>query len=150
MILVLAIGETLLQEFDREVPLTRRLLERVPDAPDWRPHPRAMSIGELAAHVADLLDYSRNLLDAPGYDLLSATGVRRVYADRAALLAAFDAAAARARAALAARTDAALLERWRFLRGTEEIFSAPRSLVFRRFLLNHLVHHRAQLGVYLR
>lgn len=147
------VGAALIAELDREMAITRRVLERVPldeGLGDWRPHPRSMSLAELAAHVAGLLAYARNLLDAPGYDLERAAGPRETFGTRAALLTAFDDNGARARLALAVKTDADLLTHWKLSRGKEELFTAPRVLVVRRYLFNHLVHHRGQLSVYLR
>jgi uncharacterized damage-inducible protein DinB len=142
----------LLAELDRELAVTRRLLERVPDAEAaWRPHERSFSLGELAAHLVHVLGYAKNLLTEPGYDLLASTGKgTRAYATREALLEAFDRRAASARQLLATRSDADLHGSWQLSRGREEVFTAPRGLVLRRFLFNHLVHHRGQLTIYLR
>ncbi len=97
-----------------------------------------------------MLGYARNLLTERGYDLLDATGSPgRAYPTREALLAAFDRRAAAARQLLATRSDADLYGEWRLTRGREEVFIAPRGLVLRRFLFNHLLHHRGQLTVYL-
>jgi uncharacterized damage-inducible protein DinB len=141
----------LVAELDRELALTRRVLERVSETDaDWRPHARSFSMGELAAHLVHVLGYARNLLTERGYDLLDAKGSPgRAYPTREALLAAFDRRAAAARQLLATRSDADLYGEWRLTRGREEVFIAPRGLVLRRFLFNHLLHHRGQLTVYL-
>jgi uncharacterized damage-inducible protein DinB len=143
-------ARTLLEEFDRETTATRRLLACVPDRLAWQPHPRSMTLGELGQHIVDVLGYARNLLVEPGYEMRDAAGPRRTCTSPADLLAAFEAGVAATRVLLLDTTDLTLFERWRLSRGRDELFSAPRGLVVRRFLLNHLIHHRAQLTVYLR
>jgi uncharacterized damage-inducible protein DinB len=141
-----------LTEFDHEIGLTRRLLERVPaGASDWRPHPRSMSLGELAAHLADVPRWAPSMLRTTGYDMaLGRSGPPEPFASREALLVAFDAHASAARQALASASPVELRQPWTLRSGAHEVFTQPRAGVLRRFLFSHLVHHRGQLSVYLR
>ncbi len=144
--------QTLLSELDDELALTRRLLERLPEtALAWRPHGKSMSLGELASHLAEILRWGLPILERSGHDLehdaqSHPTGVPSA----AAALEAFDRAAADIRRALAGRTDAELASPWSLTQGRDLVMSLPRGAAVRRFLLNHLVHHRGQLTVYLR
>lgn len=146
----MAIADTLLPEFDREITTTRKLLERLPEAQlAWRPHTKSMSLGELAAHVATLPMWGAVTLGRADFDL--AGGVERPpMGTRAEILAAFDRFAADTRQALTGRTDAELLAPWTLRRGTEVVFTMPKAIVWRGFVMNHLIHHRGQLSVYLR
>lgn len=135
-----------LPEFDREMAITRRLLARVPDAdPDWRPHPKSFSIAHLAQLVADMPRWLDDMLRRPGLDLAAQPGYRNE--PTAALLAAFDANVARARGALEHPTDPDAP--WRLTYGAQVLSEEPRGVVVRTHL-SHMIHHRAQLGVYLR
>ena len=144
------IADTLLPEFDHEMSVTRKLLERVPEEKfDWKPHPKSMSLGGLATHVANipywgLVTLTQSELDVAGSPTLEPA------ATRAELLAAFDQRVAETRAALAGRGDGELMSPWALKRGTQTIFAMPKAAVWRSFVLNHLVHHRGQLSVYLR
>jgi uncharacterized damage-inducible protein DinB len=142
----------LLTEFDEEIARTRDLLARLPaGASDWRPHPRSFSLGQLAAHIVHVLGYARNLLMEPACDLSDTTSAPVTpYPTGEVLLEAFDRRASAARQMMATRSDADLYGPWQMMRGRDEIFVAPRGLVLRRFLLNHLIHHRGQMTVYLR
>lgn len=150
----MSLAALLLPELDAEFASTRKLLERVPQGRnEWRPHAKSMTLGRLAAHVADVPGYipptfARDSLDiappgAPPYQPPELTTV-------AALLRAFDRNAAAGRAALAAAPDGAFQQPWTFLYGGNTLWTRPRLDVYRSFCVNHLVHHRAQLGVYLR
>jgi uncharacterized damage-inducible protein DinB len=142
--------DALLPEFDHEMATTRRLLERVPeDALAWRPHPRSYTLGELAQHVATLPMWGHVTLAQSEIDL---AGDPRIPAatSRQALLAGFDEQVARARAALTGRTDAELMAPWSLKRDGETLFTMPKATVWRSFVMNHLVHHRGQLSLYLR
>jgi uncharacterized damage-inducible protein DinB len=145
--------DALLPEFDREMGVTRRLLERVPDGQfAWQPHPKSMTLGRLAEHLAELPQWvGATVLDSS----LDLATTRRPDgyqppATRAAVLTMFDQNVAAARGVLAGRSDAELMAPWSLLRGEQTIFTMPKAGVLRAFVLNHIVHHRGQLSVYLR
>jgi len=144
-------AELLLQDFDMEMANTRRTLERIPeDKPDYKPHEKSMPMGKLARHVATLPKLGTFILTTPSLDLTTAKWPEMTFSTREKLLADFDALAAEAHAALAAASDADLAAPWKFSFGEKVISNGPRSLAFRHMFFNHLIHHRAQLGVYLR
>jgi uncharacterized damage-inducible protein DinB len=147
-------SEMLLPEFDQEMANTRKTLERVPDARfDWKPHEKSSSLGGLATHLANIPSWTVHTFekdeldiappDAPPFRLEEAKS-------RADLLEAFDTNVAAARAVLTNAADAAWREPWSLLRGGNQIMTLPRAAVMRGFVMSHLIHHRAQLGVYLR
>lgn len=144
--------ELALTEFDREMATTRKILERVPmEREDWAPHPKSTKLGELASHVARLARNTGMVLTTD--ELNFATTDRSAWAPvhtREELLSGFDANVTASRAALADATDEQLAGKWTLRWGDRIIFSEPRALVHRSFSMNHLIHHRAQLGVYLR
>ena len=149
----MSIAQTLLPEFDHEAAVTRTVLERVPEAhADWRPHPKSMALGQLAIHIAAIPGWGIVTLRDRELDLAPPGGGPRPaqWESLAATLALFDAQIARARAALVATTDLELAQPWTLKKAGEKVFTAPRASVLRSFVLNHAVHHRAQLGVYLR
>ncbi len=139
-----------LSEFDREMGTTRRVLLRVPgDRLSWRPHPRSMTLGRLATHVAEIPGWAQGILESPGFDLAD---IPEAAEDAAAdaVRARFEAAAARARAALAASTDARLVETWTLRKDGLVLLTLPRIVALRTECLYHVTHHRGQLTVYLR
>jgi len=141
----------LLPEFDREMATTRTVLERVPeDRFDWKPHAKSFSLGALATHVATLPVWATETLTHPDIDLDPNQAPPSALPSRKELLAAFDTNVAAARAALVGKTDAELLATWSLKRGGRTLFTMPKTAVLRSFVLNHLVHHRGQLTVYLR
>jgi uncharacterized damage-inducible protein DinB len=148
----MTIAETLLPEFDRETGVTRRLLERVPEGQfDWQPHAKSMTLGRLAEHVAELSDWVGVAVTRDGFDMETPRPPDYQPArTRNALLALFDAKSAAARATLAGRTDGELLAPWSLRRDGKTLFTMPKNAVLRFFVLNHMVHHRGQLSVYLR
>ncbi len=150
-----SIRAVLLQELGPEADRTRRSLERVPaDRWDWRPHEKSASMGQLAGHVATLPSFVRTILTTQRFDMMTppAGYVRPQPPDTAAeLVPASERAFAQAREALGAARDEDLFAPWSFTAGEQRIVSGlPRYLAIRNFVCNHLVHHRAQLGVYLR
>lgn len=148
----MTIKETVLSEFDDEIAITRRVLSRLPDAAfAWKPHERSMSLGGLATHLARIPHWGTSILEHDGYDLAQA-GTSSVPDEpsRAAVLEMFDRHATEVRRALVGRTAAELAAPWSLRSGGKLIMSLPRATALRRFLLNHLVHHRGQLTVYLR
>ncbi len=149
----MALVDALLPEFDHEIASTRRLLDRLPEQQlAWKPHAKSMALGALAEHLGQLgvwgeLTLTQSAVDLettarpPGYQPMTA---------KADILAHFDARMAAARAALVGRTDAELMAPWTLRRGAQEFFTMPKASCWRTFVMNHLIHHRGQLTVYLR
>lgn len=151
----MTIAEQMLQDFDMEMANTRRTLERVPDAAgnaEYKPHEKSMEMGKLAMHVATLPWLGVVIMTTPNFDMADTSHSRpeRIFQSREKSLATFDSLVAEARAALASASDATLAANWKFSFGERVISDSPRSLAFRHMFVNHLIHHRAQLGVYLR
>jgi uncharacterized damage-inducible protein DinB len=150
----MALRDALLPELDQEAAGTRRTLERVPDDKfAWKPHPKSFSMGDLAGHVANILQWTVLTLNADNFDL-APPGQEPMKPERPnsqkELLEMFDRNLAAARTALSAASDEQLLAPWTLLSGGKQILKMPRIAVLRSFILNHSIHHRAQLGVYLR
>lgn len=150
----MTLSEILLPEFDHEMANTRKTLERVPeDKFAWKPHEKSTSLGGLATHLANIPSWTKNTFNQDELDIAPVGGppFRLEEAkSRAELLAAFDKNVADARGALAAAGDEDWQGMWSLLAGGKKIFSLPRTAVMRGFIMSHSIHHRAQLGVYLR
>jgi uncharacterized damage-inducible protein DinB len=149
----LAITDLLMPEFDHEMGVTRRLLQRVPDADlDWKPHGRSMTLGQLSTHLAELPRWTRTIMREASYDLESGGTAPRLHSleSIAEVLDAFDRNVAHGRSLLAGAADAELLAPWSLRRGAHELFTVPRIAAVRSFIVNHAIHHRGQLSVYLR
>lgn len=145
------ISDLLLTEFDSEVKKTRAMLERVPMKPDFTPHAKSMPLGKLAPHVAELAGFGHTILTTPELDFGSGPQRTRVpFESPEQLVKAFDDGAETVRVALKATPDDAWTQPWKLSFQGKPIFSGSRFLAYRQMFLNHLVHHRAQLGVYLR
>ncbi len=146
----MTLADALLPEFDREMSTSRRVLERVPeDHLTWKPHPKSMSLGELSTHVANLPKWASLITVQSEFDVSGSDSPRAV-TSRAELLQRFDSAIAEARASLVGRTNAELLGPWTLKHAGHEVFTMPKAAALRGFFLNHLIHHRGQLTVYLR
>lgn len=144
------IVEGLLPEFDHEMATTRRVLERVPEAKlSWKPHDKSMSFAELATHLSQIPFWCTATLRAASLDLATLDRPAPV-ASRAALLQGYDERVTQARAMLAQATDSELLSPWTLKQNEEVFFTMPKISVLRSFVMNHSIHHRAQLSVYLR
>jgi uncharacterized damage-inducible protein DinB len=150
----MSVAEAMLAEFDHETATTRSLLELVPDAKAaWKPHDKSMSLGELAMHVSTIHGWSPVALKERGFDTSPPGGqpiARPGFESTASMLAAYDAAVNAARTLLAGATDEDVMESWSLKNGGKPVFSMPRLAVFRSFIMNHAIHHRGQLSVYLR
>ncbi|MEO6463882.1 MAG: DinB family protein [Candidatus Eisenbacteria bacterium] len=147
------LADAFLPEFDHEMDLLRRTLERVPEERfAWRPHPRARSLGELADHLARIPGWAGSMLENDSYDLAArkAGSVPEVSATTATMLAFFAANRRHARAAIAARSDDDLNRPWRLERDGQILETMPTVRALRVYLLDHVIHHRGQLAVYLR
>jgi len=150
----MSIAESLLPEFDHETATTRTVLERVPqDQSQWRPHAKSMTLGELAMHVATLLRWASITLERTEFDTNPPGGPalsRPPYESASHLLHTYDDQVKAARALIARTTDGEFMVPWTLKNGGRAMFSMPRVAVLRAFVLNHSVHHRGQLSVYLR
>jgi len=140
-----------LSEFDREIGVTRRVLARVPDDRlAWGPHPRSMTLGRLATHIASLPGWLPRILNEGTFDLAMLPATSVVDETSAAILSRFEAGVAEARHALRESTDARLADTWTLCKEGEVIITLPRIVALRTEGLYHLTHHRGQLTVYLR
>lgn len=142
--------QNLLIDLDREIVSTRRLLERYPSGHgEWRPHEKSRTLSALATHVANIPNHGANILTTAEMDVASRQA--QPQKDSAAeLLEIFDTGVTRLKSAVAGTDAATLSERWTMRMGPRVLASEPRALLMRLMVVNHLVHHRAQLGMYLR
>lgn len=144
----MTIAQSLLPEFDHEMATTRRVLERVPDErAEWKPHPKSFAMGHLAQLLSWMPGWITNALRETRLDLGS--GVGYSFEKTGKLLADFDRNVQEARAALEAASDADLEVPWSLTRGEHVLMTFPRGVVVRQHI-NHLIHHRGQMSVYLR
>jgi uncharacterized damage-inducible protein DinB len=147
----MSISELLLLELDEENKKTRTTLERVPaDKKDFTPHPKSMPLGKLAPHVAQLAEFGLIILTTPELDFAKSSIKPLPFESPAQLVKAFDDEMGKVRATLQATKDEAWKEHWKLSFQGKTIFEGSRFLAYREMFMNHLVHHRAQLGVYLR
>jgi uncharacterized damage-inducible protein DinB len=147
----MAIKDALLPEFDHEMATTRRVLERVPeDRKDWKPHAKSMSLAELAGHLAEIPSYGMATLAADEFDIGAGKYTPAVFQSREETLRKFDDLVRQTRAAIEATDDATFARPWTFRNGAQVMFTAPKVGTLRTFFMNHLIHHRGQLTVYLR
>lgn len=141
---------SLIAEFDHEMKTTRSLLERVPfEKSSWKPHTKSMSLCDLASHIAHLAGYGSMIAEVDGVDMAT-RGRPSNFESREEMLQAFDANVNNSRTALGALKDEKLQTNWALRMGDHVIFDLPRTAVIRSMLMNHMIHHRGQLSVYLR
>ena len=144
--------EMILPEFDQEMAGTRKMLERVPEKiPDYKPHEKSMALNQLAGHVAELPGWAKETMTQEVLVLDPATYQPFLPKTRQELLAKFDQNVSAGRKALESITDENLGVMWSLkTKDGHTIFTMPRAAVLRGMVLSHMIHHRAQLGVYLR
>ncbi len=148
-------NESLLPEFDEEMAGTRKFLEIVPDEKlGWKPHEKSMTLGQLAWHLSDLPEWCSGTLKQDTMTIANDEYQKRVAAREGKgakdILAQFDEHVKDARARLAAASDTDLAHQWKMEWGGQTIIDMPRAQVLRKWVMNHMIHHRAQLGVFLR
>ena len=142
--------DPLLMELDRESANTRKLLERLPEAKlSFKPHPKSFTLAQLATHVATLPDWG-SALAGEGFDIATAPAPGEPPKTVAEILAKHDGAVKAGKAAIARMDNDEAMKPWTLRKGGQELFSIPKIAVVRGFILNHLIHHRGQLTVYLR
>ena len=146
----MAIVDALLPEFDQEMDNTRKMLERVPEGKlGWKPHAKSMPMGRLADHIAQMVGWiadamTKDVNDMAGYQPPPEPTRPQQIVEQ------FDRNRAAARKALAATSDQDFQRQWKLTSGDKVFFEMPRMAMYRSLIMNHIVHHRAQLGVYLR
>ena len=148
------LSDVFLSEFDHEMNTARATLERIPDDKlSWKPHEKSMPLGRLAGHVAELAGWPVPAIDQdfldfrpPGQPPLQPT----IATSRKQVLEIFDKNREQSRRAISNASDEHLMKNWSLLNGGQTIMTMPRFVVLRSFCINHMIHHRAQLGVYLR
>lgn len=148
------LSESLLPEFDHEMANTRKTLERVPeDKFDWKPHEKSMALGRLATHLADIPNWAVETVNKDSIDLAPVGEppvAQEPLKSRDEILKRFDSYVASGREAIAGASDEHLLEPWSLLMGGKTLLTMPRMAVLRTWVMNHNIHHRAMLAVYLR
>ncbi len=150
----MTIGQSMLPEFDQEMQNTRKVLERLPDDKwSWKPHEKSGTVGWYAGHIATLPGWTTMTINTEQLDYAPVGGPAYQppkIENREQALANFDKEVGEARAALASVSDAEMMKGWTLLAGGQTIFTMPRIACVRGFVMNHLIHHRAQLTVYYR
>ena len=149
----MAISKALLPEFDNEMKNTRKTLERVPDAKfAWKPHEKSFPMGALAGHLANLPSWGSLTLSSDSFDVAPEGKQMKTpeFNSTREVLEKFDENVAATRTAIEAATDDELFKPWTLQSNGNPIMTMPKIGVLRNFVLNHTIHHRAQLGVYLR
>ena len=149
----MGLSEALLKEFDLEMASTRKTLERIPeDKLAWKPHEKSTALGRLAGHLAELPGFGLRMTQVDAFDLASRQpGQKPLVAEsQKHVLEIFDKNVALLREAVAKASDADLQKNWTLSLGEKKFYDGPRIGALRRMMMNHMIHHRAQLGVYLR
>jgi uncharacterized damage-inducible protein DinB len=150
-LIVMPQKDALIAELKNEAGNTRKILAKVPgDKFTWKPHDRSMTLGRLAAHIAEIPVWVNRTLEAQEFDFASAPLPRSSYDDAATLLSVFEEKQAAAVSALQNASDKILAEQFVVRRAEQIVFQLSRKVMIRNFAFNHLVHHRGQLSVYLR
>ncbi|HEX8117681.1 MAG TPA: DinB family protein [Pyrinomonadaceae bacterium] len=147
----MSLCKSLAAELEQEAKTTRRILERVPEGSfDWKPHEKSMSLGRLAGHVAELPSLIAPALTQPEMNFATGQYQPFVPSSTAELLERFDQTVGKALELLGGQTDESMNDEWRLGSGEQTFFKGPRAAAVRVLALNHVVHHRGQLSVYLR
>lgn len=145
------IAQSVLPEFDMEFATLRSVLERVPeDNPEFKPHEKSMPMANLAGHLAEIPAWMEASIEQDELDFSKMDYTPFVMTSREELLRFFDQNVSKAREVLSGASDETLMQNWTMRTGAEVHFTAPKIAVVRGFVMNHMIHHRAQLGVYLR
>ncbi len=143
--------DPIISELQHEAATTRKLLERIPDEQfDWQPHQKSMSVQNLTNHIAQIYNWCGYIVNQDELDIATAQFERKMAGATQELLALFDENVANAVALLKQQDEQHVLKTWTFRNGAQILFALPRMAVIRTMVLNHGIHHRGQLSVYLR
>lgn len=144
------LGQILAQELQYESQSTRKMLERVPDSFQWQPHDKSMTLGRLATHVAEIPQWTRAITTQDELDFAKSDYKPATLASATELVELFDKCIADSVELLQNSSDADLMRNWQLRNGEKVLMEMPKAMVVRSMVLNHLIHHRGQLSVYLR
>ncbi len=147
----MTISESLLPEFDVEMENTRKLLAAVPEGKwNWKPHPKSMSLGHLAGHIADMTGWAVDTVEKPSLEL--GPNDYKPYIPQSVddLVSTFQEKRSQARSAIAKASDADMNHVWTMIWSGQKVIEMPRFAVLRSLVINHIIHHRGQLTVYVR
>lgn len=145
------LNESILAELQMEAAATRKMIERVPEKSfDWKPHDKSMTLGRLAYHICENPQWVSVTVDKDEIDFAANDYVPKEAKTTAELLKVFDDSLAEAVECLKNASDEKLMGNWTMRNGETVYFTMPKTAVLRSFVLNHIVHHRGQLSVYLR
>ena len=145
------LASAFLAELENEAKVTRTCLERVPaDKFDWKPHEKSMTFGRLATHCAEMFGWTKETLKSDVLDFAAFDYKPFEPKSNDELLAFFDDHIAKAKAILAETSDETFFTDWTMRNGEQVYFTMPKVAVMRSFVMNHIIHHRGQLSVYLR
>jgi uncharacterized damage-inducible protein DinB len=143
--------DPILAELAHEGATTRRLLERLPqDRLDWQPHQKSMTLGRLATHIAEIPGWVGSIVEKDEFDVGASGYVPPTVGSVAEIIAMFDKNVATAAETLKRQSNDRLLAKWQLKKNGQLVVEMPRLGMVRSFLMNHLIHHRGQLSVYLR
>ncbi len=146
----MAIADVFLAELEHESKITRKFLERVPALPDYKPHPKSMALGRLAGHLAEMPTWGLAILRQDVFVLDPSKYTPAIAPDGPSALAEYEKNLAEFKSALKGTSDVRMAATWKMMVGGKVALEMPRAAVLRSMVMNHTVHHRAQLGVYLR
>lgn len=147
----MSLNQSFISEFEQEAKSTKKVLERVPiEKADWKPHEKSMSLARLATHVAELPSWLDVTLNSDELDFAKVEYKPRIAASSAELIHIFEENYSKGLKAIKNATDEVLMSNWTMRNGEQIFFTLPKIAVIRSTVYNHLYHHRAQLGVYLR
>jgi uncharacterized damage-inducible protein DinB len=147
----MTIGGGFVKELEHEAISTRKILERLPENKfDWKPHEKSMTLGRLAGHVIEMIGWTGSTLTSDGIDFATMNYEPKVYTSTASMLEDFDKNVADAKAILSNVDDAEMFKTWFMRNGETLYFEMPKIAVMRSFVLNHIIHHRGQLSVFIR
>lgn len=147
----MTIGQMLAAELKQESVAARKMLERVPnDKLAWKPHEKSMSLGRLAGHIAEMVTWTNVTVGQDELDFATADYKPKDYTDAAEIVADFDQNLSSALEVLNSTSDETMTHNWRLRNGEQIYFELPKAAVLRTMMMNHIIHHRGQLSVYLR
>jgi len=145
------ICDAILPEFDQEMANTRKTLERIPeDKLGWKPHEKSMTLGRLAGHIVELVGWANTTITTDSLNVTMDKYQPIVAGSQKQILELFDKSVTESRAAIEGASDEHMKQLWTLAFNGQTVFTMPRAAVLRMSCFNHIIHHRAQLGVYLR